>query len=234
MNKRNLGLCLTSLILLMVSCTEDGASYTLPILAFPGPAPNFSASDCLIEQRLLPYVCGVVPGQTVASQVQNLVGEPGETYRGDYCRVDELFGEKAETCWTYPYPHSISIFFENEVVVGVNTALEAYELTLGEAVEALGPPEAVQLSYGEGASPAGWEEGRANLVTFLWPGKGIYMGTHLYGTQGVAQDERLAPLPAELPVDMMVAFEPCTLEELKSLLGGMLYDRWVEWPGMTE
>lgn len=215
----------------------------LPTLS-PPHIEGFTISDCLLDQQLLPHLCGIVPGQTTMSEVREYVGEPESVYEGAYCLVNEPFRQSVDTCWTYPYPQNLSLFFDDELLVGLSTVLQNYELseelTLGEAVEALGSPARIILFYEEGG-PLGWEQaGRADSAFFIWPNKGIYLYTGLYLTQGVAlnEDEEVPPFPSELSINRLVAFESCTLEELESVFRENFPPvpgiRWIDWPGMTE
>jgi hypothetical protein len=219
------------------------SSQDLPTL-HPPHVEGFTISDCLIDQQLLPHLCGIVPGQTTMSEVREYVGEPEAVYEGAYCLVNEPYRQSVDTCWTYPYPQSLSLFFDDELLVGLWTVLQDYEfseeLTLGEAVEALGSPARTILFYEEG-EPPGWEQARrAGGAFFLWPNKGIYLATGLYLTQGVAldEDEQVPPFPSELSINRLVAFELCTLEELESIFREFYppgpWVRWIEWPWMIE
>ena len=209
---------------------------------------GFTISDCLIDQQLLPHLCGMVPGQTTMNEARERAGEPEEYYEGDACWFSgglNASSQPIDTCWGYPYPHNLGLYFNGELLVALSAGFENYlssaELTLGEAVEALGPPARVILFYEEGRPP-GWEQARrADCAFFLWPNRGIYLDTGLYLTQGVGLDEgeEVPPFPSELSINGMVAFEPCTLEELESVfrenfppVPGIL--RWIDWPGMQE
>lgn len=199
---------------------------------------GFTTSDCVLEQRLLPYVCGVIPGQMTMEQVRERLGEPDVSRGGvsfiqipDKWRIDEIWGYDG-----------IGVYFDDETVVGLQAGLRDYELTLGEVVDVLGPPERIILLHEEGASPPEWEQPRrANCAFFLWPNNGIYFFAGLYGTQGVGldEDEEVPQFPSELPIGILTAFEPCTLERLESALQEIYRPssrsiRWIDWPGMNE
>lgn len=253
MGKRQLRLCLLcSLVVAVVAGCRAGETLTPPasvtftiyptsprpdILPTLGPLTGlgFTISDCLVERQLLPYLCGIVPGQATMDEVQERVGEPAMIHtRDDYCRIGTPRQERIDTCWSYPYPTNLGVAFGGEVVIDLIVGFSAYALTLGEAVEILGPPERVLLACELGSSPSGWEEGRANQAYFLWPEQGIHLFTALYGTQGVGLDEEVPLFPAELSISSMTAFEPCTLEELEKFRKRYVYDRWVGWPGMVD
>jgi hypothetical protein len=168
--------------------------------------------------------------------VRERLGEPDISRGGvafiiipDKSRIDEVWGYDG-----------IGIYFDDETVIALGAGLRAYELTLGEAVETLGPPERIILLQEEGALP-GWEQARrADLAFFLWPSSGIHLFTTLYETQGVGldEDEEVPPFPSELSINILTAFEPCTLEELESVFQGPYspgpWTRWIDWPGMNE
>lgn len=211
----------------------------LPTL-HPPHTEGFKASDCLVDQQLLPYVCGVAPGETTRHEVFRLIGEPSETYSDTHCSFFLAPNRSdVDSCWDCA--DYARVFFDKKTVEGINVWLNADELTLGEAVETLGPPVSVILYHEESSSPPEWEQARrANGALFLWPDTGIYLRTGLYSTQGVGLDaDEATPLfPANLSIDILVAFEPCSLEELEDYFRELYppgpWIRWIDWPGMID
>lgn len=224
------------------------ATMSPTILAFPTleESPNINpngltADKCLVEQQLLPYVCGIVPGQTSQEEVQDLIGNPKmiDTDTRNFIPYGPGW-ETVDTCWTTsPW---LVVYFSDGIVLLTASGLRANALTLGEAVQVLGPPEQVILYLQYDAAPLEWKDLRANMAIFLWPSRGIYLDTPLYGTTGVELDEsaRVPLFPADLSIYGMVTFVPCSLEELQAYFVSRGHspdlpgEKWVDWTGLEE
>lgn len=243
-------LCLTAATVVMVAANCGGSRRPPPVVTAEPPLmtsplaspqgvptmplrtnedPSFTVSNCLVEKQLLPYPCGIIPGRTTVEAVPSLLGKPWEVYPRERCWYALDVPNKWDITACASFDH-LMIFLGDAVVVGLN--VWPSEFTLGGAIEILGPPERVLLGYVFDSSLPGWEEGRSNQVHFFWPARGIYLSTRFYGTTGVGLDEEPPPFPAELPINSLIAFEPCTVEEIESGWRNYIYNRWVEWPGL--